>query len=97
MPDRDEQPTETSPLLSNAPSHHGPRHPVDPSGGIVPEGVDPCQRHNDSEEEGDGGDIERQRSHASNDGQSKQFEGIPEVRKQMKWLFPAMGIGVRFC
>jgi hypothetical protein len=62
----------------------------------VPEGVDSYQRHSDSEEEGDGGDIERQRSHASNDGQSKQFEGIREVRKQMKWLFPAMGIGVRF-
>jgi hypothetical protein len=93
-------PTETSPLLPKAGDHRDvPRHPVDPSGGLVPAGADAYQPNTESEaeeeeDENDGGDVERQTSQAS-DGRSRQFDGMPEVRKQMKWLFPAMGIGVR--
>jgi hypothetical protein len=96
MSDQDRLPTETSPLLPKPGSlRDAPQHPVDPSGGIVPEGADPYRPNagSEAEEEDDGGDVERQTTHTSN-GQTKQFEGMPEVRKQMKWLFPAMGIGV---
>jgi hypothetical protein len=93
MPDSNHQPTETSPLLPKTDSHEQTsRHPIDPSGGIVPDGADPYQQEDEDDDE-DGGDVERQTSHTSN-GQSRRFEGMPEVKKQMKWLFPAMGIGV---
>jgi len=59
----------------------------------VPERADTYEGISGSEEEEDGDDVERQTSHTS-DGRSKQYEGVPEIRKQMKWLFPAMGIGV---
>jgi hypothetical protein len=38
----------------------------------------------------DGGDIERQTSH----GDAFKHQGMPEVRKRMKYIFPAICIGV---
>jgi len=49
--------------------------------GIAPEGL-----HAE-----DGGDIERQVSH----GDAFKHQGLPEVRKRMKYIFPAIAIGVR--
>lgn len=50
--------------------------------GIAPEGV----------YAEDGGDIERQVSH----GDAFKHQGLPEVRKRMKYIFPAIAIGVSF-
>lgn len=64
---------------------------MDVSAALVPEGADPYEHHNQSEDEQlEGGDIERQESGP------KIHEGMPEVRKQLKYLMPALGIGVCF-
>jgi hypothetical protein len=39
----------------------------------------------------DGGDIERQTSN----GTASKHQGLPEVRARMKYIFPAIAIGVR--
>tara|TARA_R110002003_G_scaffold288_16_gene18489 strand:- start:16854 stop:17162 length:309 start_codon:yes stop_codon:yes gene_type:complete len=75
--------SETSPLLPK-PEDNNP-HPIDPSNGISPEGADPYIDNED-----DGGDIERQTSN----GDSSKHQGLPEVQKRMKYIFPAIAIGV---
>jgi hypothetical protein len=55
-------------------------HPIGSGVGIAPEGADA----------GDGGDIERQTSH----GDAFKHQGMPEVKKRMKYIFPAICIGV---
>ncbi|EMC94812.1 hypothetical protein BAUCODRAFT_562953 [Baudoinia panamericana UAMH 10762] len=78
------QPTETSPLLPKATESNGvpaaslPNEPA----GVVRAG------DNATEEQQQSGD-----SSPAGDGQ-KQFEGLPEVKKQMKYLMPALGIGI---
>ncbi|CAO2657480.1 Nn.00g036060.m01.CDS01 [Neocucurbitaria sp. VM-36] len=81
IPEHQHQPTETSPLLPK-PTDDAPS--IDPSNGITPEGAGPHV------EENDGGDIERQVSH----GDSFKHQGLPEVKKQMKYIFPAIAIGI---
>lgn len=57
----------------------------------MPEGADPYEDNDELEdEELDGGDIERQ------DSGLNAHEGMPEVKKQMKYLMPALGIGECF-
>ena len=53
---------------------------IDPGGVLAPAGIQPE----------DGGDVERQVSH----GDSFKHHGLPEVRKRMKYIFPAIAIGV---
>lgn len=87
MPVQNSEPSETSPLLPK-PDHirDSSRHPIDASGGLVPEGADPYK--DDEETENEDGDVEGQEIHMN------QHEGLPEVKKQMKYLMPALGIGV---
>lgn len=86
------QPTETSPLLPK-PNHLSEilPHPVDLSAGLVPEGADPYENEQHNGEAEDGGVVERQ---VSNNGRLKQYEGLPEIRKKMKYIIPAVAIGV---
>lgn len=70
--------TETSPLLPDAGS------------GVAPEGPSNNASSNSNNNE-DGATLERQDSIA---GRQKQYEGLPEVRKQLKYIVPAVGIGV---
>lgn len=86
------QPTETSPLLPK-PDHLSeiPPHPVDLSAGLVPEGADPYENEQHNDEAEDGGVVERQ---VSNNDRLKQYEGLPEVRKKMKYIIPAVAIGI---
>lgn len=75
--------TETSPLL---PKQQQNVIPIDPGSGIAPEGAGfPI----DDEGE-DGRDIERQ----GGNGDSYKHQGMPEIRKRMKYIFPAIAIGV---
>jgi hypothetical protein len=76
------EPSETSPLLSK-PTHGS--YPIDPSGGVGPEGS-----HVPGANEQDGGDIEQQVSN----GDNSKHVGLPDVRKRMKYIFPAIAIGV---
>jgi hypothetical protein len=76
------QPSETSPLLPK-PSDTTP-YATDPSGGIAPGGPEIS-----GIDDQDGGDIERQTSN----GDNSKHQGLPEVRKRMKYIFPAIAIG----
>jgi hypothetical protein len=77
------QPNETSPLLPKPDDNTALA--IDPGNGIAPGGPIP-QDH----DEQDGGDIERQTSN----GDTSKHQGLPEVRKRMKYIFPAIAIGV---
>jgi hypothetical protein len=76
------QPSETSPLLPK-PSDTT-QFATDPSGGIAPGGPE-----NSGDDDQDGGDVERQTSN----GDNSKHQGLPEVRKRMKYIFPAIAIG----
>jgi hypothetical protein len=83
-------PTETSPLLSSQPSENATRS-IDPGSGIAPEGTNPHIDDNATNEQ-DGGDIERQTSNGLDDTANDQ--GIPSVKARMKYIFPAVALGV---
>lgn len=80
------EPTETSPLLAK-PDSNGQL--VDESAGIAPAGPE-VYDDTDVEEDHDDGDLERQPSN----GSAFKQQGLPEVRKRMKYIFPAIAIGV---
>jgi hypothetical protein len=84
-----DQPTETSPLLPRSDQQNTEiaTPPIDASSGIAPEGAEV----HDATSAIDGGDLER---HASN-GETSRHVGMPEVKKRMKYIFPAVAIGVR--
>lgn len=94
----DTEPTETSPLLSKPDTLPEPSsHPLDPSAGLVPEGADPYHDEEttaDSSETlvspADSSDLERQTTPTS----IAKHDGMPEVRKRMWVIFPAVSIGV---
>lgn len=77
-------PSETSPLLANP--DLTTTQPLSPGNGIAPELHD----ETDVEEDGNEPDLERQPSN----GESFKHQGLPEVRKRMKYIFPAIAIGV---
>lgn len=58
-------------------------HPVDPIEGLVSQGPDAFDNGNEE------GDIE-----ASPEVNSVEYAGMPEVRKSMRYIFPAIAIGV---
>lgn len=83
------QPTETSPLLTSKGLTS-----IEPTDGITPEhqltaetdGNDELPKH-----AADGNALERQDTLQN---RQKQYEGLPEVRKQMKYILPALAIGI---
>jgi len=97
------EPTETSPLLSKPVSIDiASAHPIDPSGGIVPEGADRYQDVNRTEDPYAAvaddttpsvADLERQTSHESTH-KLQEHGGMPEVKRRLWIIFPAISIGV---
>ena len=77
------EPTETSPLLGK------PNNQVlDAGNGITPAGP---EVYDDTDTESSSSpDLERQPSNS----ESFKHQGLPEVRKRMKYIFPAIAIGV---
>ena len=97
MPEDDSQgnghPTETSPLISS----DGVAS-IEPSVGVAPEGPEDHSAGDHGTFEGngepindDGASLERQESLQD---RLKQYEGMPEVKKQLKYILPALGIGI---
>lgn len=78
-------PTETSPLLSRA--DRGLEQ-VDPE--PIDAGTESLDEDDDLDDGQDGGDVERQISNQS----VVKYQGMPEVKKRMKYIFPAIAIGV---
>jgi hypothetical protein len=84
-----DSPTEASPLLPTlSNSSNGVLYPIDPSAGLGPEGADAHERRLEDNE--DGPNLERQTSRVS----VRRYEGMPDVRKRMVYIMPALGIGV---
>lgn len=78
------EPDETSPLLQRTPDGLQilPPQPLDPNAETLPE------------DNGEGeGDLERQISNVSEGGLNK-YKGLPEVKKRMKYILPAVAVGV---
>lgn len=83
--------TETSPLLYN----------VQPTDSLAPEGPLPASHHvngngtfhKDLAAAEDDDTLERQETNTSINRQ-KQYEGLPDVKKRMKYIFPAVVVGV---
>lgn len=88
-------PSETTPLLSKPYDDDLARvnsHPIDPSAGLVPGGADPYESdEGDVVAEENGGDLERQLTNGST---AKRHTGMPEVKAKMKYILPAIAIGV---
>jgi predicted MFS family arabinose efflux permease len=84
MADAQNQPSETSPLLRN--SNKNPASYVE-SGESV---VGPLPNGAADQNNGINGDPERQAVNSD----ANQLKGLPEVRKQLKYILPAMSIGV---
>ena len=82
MTDNAASPTETSPLLAT------PTNPL-PEPGDAPNGVLANGTANGVVKPGD--DEERQ---AGAGDRTPQYEGMPEVKKQLKYIVPAIAIGV---
>ena len=85
-------PSETTPLLrSNETLEEVAPVPIDSSSAAGTESPIQDEDGNRMPVDADGGFVERQ---AALEDRSKQYEGMPEVRKLMKYIFPAIAIGV---
>ena len=97
MPSSETDPSESSPLLQNGVTE-GPESgysstTLKPDSEALLSSASPKPPDNE--------DIERQNSsiqgsHEDRDeeGRQEQYEGIPEIRRFMKYILPALGIGV---
>ncbi|KAF2663551.1 vacuolar basic amino acid transporter 2 [Microthyrium microscopicum] len=80
----EEEPSERSPLLPKAQSN---QHPIDPSAGLVPQGADSYDGSSQAN-----GSVDTERDAAAE--HTGEFDGLAEVRGRMKYIFPAVAIGV---
>ena len=89
----DGQATEHEPLLAKAKSAASYVETSASAGNSVPTGVEGngCSNGIVKSTQQDG-DTEQQSQ--AEDGREAQLTGLPEVRKQMKYILPAVGIGV---
>jgi len=82
---RNNHPSETSPLLGNGTKLP---QPIDASAGIDSDNPAVTGEAQPAE---DGGNVERQ---MSREERARQFEGDPDLKKKIKWMFPALALGV---
>ena len=79
-------PSETSPLIpkskSTLPQSPAPNGTV--SNGVSSNG--PAQEDNKS--------VDDEQAHSDEEGRERQYQGLPEVKKQLKYILPAVAIGV---
>lgn len=83
--------TETSPLLANSQEQNSGQS-IDSGYTTAPGRADAHQNQATTTHVGqDGGDTEQQLSNSD----TSKHQGLPEVRARMKYIFPAIAIGVR--
>lgn len=99
-------PTETSPLLSANPPRLAPDlPPLDPSITVIPEGEGTPTSYGTAEASASTTDVDTPVSGTSiggdklgdeerRDGTPAAAQGKPEVKQQMRWIFPAVALGV---
>ncbi len=83
-PSQDTIPTETSPLL---PRPDVDARTIDPGNAVATGGAEALINSEHGER-----DVEQQ----AGNGDATARQGLPEVRKRLKYILPAMGIGVSF-
>ena len=77
--------SETSPLLQK---------PVSPSGSEAPDDIPPDSTSPNGYGSGDNKPTGDEESHADSGERAAQYEGMPEVKAKLKYILPAIGIGV---
>ncbi|KAF2103016.1 multidrug resistance protein fnx1 [Rhizodiscina lignyota] len=81
------EPSETAPLLHPTSNHHNFPH-IDPSASLVPEGAeDATISYGSTDASGTTTQVDTPISTSST-------AGLPEVRKRMKYIYPALSVGV---
>ncbi|MCJ1373392.1 hypothetical protein MMC20_004620 [Loxospora ochrophaea] len=83
------QPSETSPLLAKPVSVLP--DPGDAPAGILPNGVDINAEANGSSKPGNDQESQSQDDQGDRKG---QYQGMPEIKKKLKYILPAMSIGI---
>lgn len=79
--------SETSPLLPKLTNL--PPQPADTPDGALPNGTSGNDHTN-----GDTKPVDEEEAPADQDGRERQYQGMPEVKKQLKYIVPAVAIGV---
>ena len=92
MPGSRRKLSETTPLLSRSETlEEVDPIPIDSNEGATSENLNFNEDGTQIPEDADGGFLERQNAL---EDRSKLYEGMPEVMKLMKYIFPAIAIGV---
>ena len=84
----DDTPSETSPLLPQTTSVLP--EPADASNGPLPNGTS-----QNGQTETNGKHVDEERVQDDDERRERQYQGLPEVKKQLKFIVPAVAIGVR--
>lgn len=78
--------SETSPLL---PKPTSLLEPADAPNGALPNGIGGSDHAHD-----DTKSVDQEEAHTDEEGRERQYQGMPEVKKQLKYIVPAIAIGV---
>jgi hypothetical protein len=92
MPSSRRRASENTPLLSRTETLQEVEPiPINSNDGVTSEDLNEDGEGSQVLEDADGGFLERQ---TALEDRSKLYEGLPEVMKLMKYIFPAIAIGV---
>ena len=80
--------TETSPLLAQSTTT-----PPDP--GLTPNSILPSEIEATGHRDGESKHAEDEDSHSISTDRAQQYRGLPEVKAKLRYIVPAVGIGVR--
>ena len=80
--------SETSPLIPK-PTNLLPE-PADAPNGALPHGTS-----GNGHIHGDTKSVDQEEAPIDEEGRERQYQGMPEVKKQLKYIVPAVAIGVR--
>lgn len=84
----DAAPSETSPLIPQSKSTLP--QPADASNGALQKGVS-----SNGHAQEDNKSVDEEQAHGDEEGTERQYRGLPEAKKQLKYIVPAIAIGVR--
>ena len=79
---------ETSPLLAQSTT-------TLPDPGLTPNSVPPSEIEATAHQDGESKPAEDEESHGISKDRVQQYQGLPEVKAKLRYIVPAIGIGVR--
>ena len=80
--------TETSPLLAQSTI-------TLPDPGLTPNSIPPSEIEVTGHRNGESKPAEDEESHSISKDRAQQYQGLPEVKAKLRYIVPAVGIGVR--